>query len=87
MMSESESMKPTPEQIFVRNLNALREQRDLSITDLAEQCGMVREAMSRLLNEKQPPNLQTLTQIADGVKVPLHKLLDPAFSENLLVPC
>lgn len=68
---------------LIENLQLIRERSGWSITDLADACGMKREEMSRLLNGRRVPNLETLIDISEALKLGLHELFDPDY-KNLV---
>lgn len=52
---------------FIAQLRALREQRGLSTTELAEKTGLKQSNISRLENGKYPPNLITIMKLASAL--------------------
>ena len=68
---------------LIENLQLIRERSGWSITDLADACSMKREEMSRLLNGRRVPNLETLIDISEALGMGLHELFDPNY-KNLV---
>lgn len=52
---------------FIAQLRALREQRGLSTTQLAERTGLKQQNVSRLEQGKYPPNLVTIMRYVEGL--------------------
>ena len=56
------------------NLKKLREQRVLSLTDLAQMAGVNRVTINRIENGKQRPMPRTIRKLADALQVKVEKL-------------
>jgi len=56
-------------------VRVLRESEALSVTDLAERVGMQRSNLSRLEHGRHLPSLETLERIAEGLGVPVARLV------------
>jgi Predicted transcriptional regulators len=54
----------------------LREQKCWSQADLARACGKDRQAIEKIENGKVNPTLYTLYEVAQGLEVPLYKIVD-----------
>src|ERR1700733_8253215 len=57
------------------NLTKAREVRGISQPELARRIGVSRQAVSQYENNTTPPGVQTLTRIAEELKLPLHYFL------------
>jgi transcriptional regulator with XRE-family HTH domain len=60
---------------FVKNAEAIRQQRGLSIQALADSIGMLRPQLSNVLSGKHSPTLDTMERIAIGLGVDVLDLL------------
>jgi len=58
------------------NLKKLREQRVLSLTDLAQIAGVNRVTINRIKNGKQKPMPRTLRKLAEALQVSVEELRD-----------
>ncbi len=58
------------------NLKRLREQRVLSLTDLAQIAGVNRVTINRIENGKQKPMPRTLRKLAEALQVSVEELRD-----------
>lgn len=63
--------------IFNENVRQAIADRHITITDLAEQIGMHREALSKILNGRCDPTSSTLDKIAAGLETNLWELMRP----------
>ena len=70
-------MQTNPMSIFNDNLRAALTARSLTITEFAEQIGMQREALSKIINGRVDPTTGTLNRIAEGLGTNLHELFRP----------
>ena len=68
---------------FIENLNIIRTANGWNVRELAEHCRMTREEMSRLLNGRRKPNIDTCIDIANALELGLHELFDPNY-KNLI---
>jgi transcriptional regulator with XRE-family HTH domain len=59
-----------------RNVRELREQRDLTQTQLAEKAGVNIMTVSRAERGEHAPSTNTLVRLAEALDVPLSALLD-----------
>jgi len=59
-----------------RNVRELREQRDLTQTQLAERAGVNIMTASRTERGEHAPSTNTLVRLAEALSVPLSALLD-----------
>lgn len=59
-----------------RHLRELREQRNLSQSDLAEAAGLERKAVQRIETAAVIPSLERLLEIADALGLPASALLE-----------
>lgn len=71
-------MHTSPMTIFNDNVRAELASEALSIADLAEQIGMKREQLSKILNDRVDPSSSTLNRIAMGLNKPLWELFRPS---------
>ncbi len=55
---------------------SIRLTKNLSQSDLARACDKDRQSLERLENGKVNPSIFYLKEVADGLKVPLHVLLN-----------
>lgn len=75
-MSNSEIMKT-----FSSNLQRLIAEREITVQDLADRCGILRPNLSRIVNGRQNVTLETAGKIADALGVELVDLLsEPALA-------
>ena len=74
-------MQNKPMTIFNDNLREALLIKKLTITEFAEQIGMPREALSKILNGRVDPTTSTLNRIAEGLGTNLHELFRPADTE------
>jgi transcriptional regulator with XRE-family HTH domain len=56
------------------NLKSLREQRALSLTDLAQIAGVNRVTINRIENGKQKPMPRTIRKLAEALRVSVEEL-------------
>jgi len=61
---------------IARNVRELREQRDLTQTQLAEKAGVNTMTVSRTERGEHAPSTNTLVRLAEALNVPLSALLD-----------
>jgi transcriptional regulator with XRE-family HTH domain len=73
--------KSTAMKRFVENAERIRLERGLSIQALADEIGMVRPQLSRILSGVNSPTLETMERIAKGLKCDVREFL-----EELAVP-
>ena len=59
------------------NLKRLREQRALSLTDLAQKSGVNRITIHRIENGKQKPMPRTIRKLAEALRVKVEELSTP----------
>lgn len=70
-------MDTSPMDIFNKNVRLALAAKGLTITDLADQIGMHRQELSKILNGRVDPTSGTLNRIAVGLDSPLWELLRP----------
>lgn len=58
------------------NVKRLREQRALSLTDLAQKSGVNRITIHRIENGKQKPMPRTVRKLAEALQVKVEELLN-----------
>lgn len=63
-------------EIIAENLRRLRMERNLSLGQLAEQCGVSKVMLSQIEKGDTNPTINTLWKIAHGLKVPYTALLE-----------
>ena len=73
-MSEGETEVPMH---FGKHLHALREERGLSIRQMAKRIGVAHSQLIRWLGQRHAPKSQTLERISRGLGVPVTLLLPP----------
>ena len=73
---------------FINNVNAIRNERGLSIQALADLISMDRSDLSKLLRGEHSPTIATLDKIAAGLKVDPAALISesPPQRRKLSVP-
>lgn len=62
--------------IIARNLKQLRTERNLSIRQLAEQCGVSNVMLAQIEKGDSNPTINTLLKITTALKVPYTRLID-----------
>lgn len=68
--------RPGATYAFGRHLRALREQRDWSQQELADRCDIAKKTVYRIETAQATPTLDMLVCLAEGLELPLLKLLD-----------
>ena len=72
-------------QIIGENLRALRNQRQLSLGQLAELCDVSKVVLSQIERGEANPTVNTIWKIAAGLKVPYTELLDNKREQNTVI--
>ncbi len=70
-------MHTSPMTIFSENVRKCLEAKKLTITEFAEQIGMHRQELSKILNGRVDPTTTTLNRIAEGLGSNLYELFKP----------
>jgi len=65
-----------------QQIRHLRKTRDMTQMDLGRESGMGIEIIGKIERADVSPTLQTLAQIADGLGVPIARLLEQADASN-----
>ncbi len=73
----------TPTLHFGRSLKAIIEERGVSIREAAKQIEVAHPQLLRWLNQGQIPKQETVERIAQGLEIPVTKLLPPKIQENI----
>lgn len=60
---------------FTMNLKKLMIEREMTAADIARKSGMTQAALSRYINGKRTPNLNSVIKIAKALNVPIELLL------------
>lgn len=61
---------------FGARLRTLRTDRDLSLADLAERCGLQRAYIWRVEDGRTLPNMKSAARLASGLRITLAELVD-----------
>lgn len=60
---------------FTMNLKKLMIEREMTAADIARKSGMTQAALSRYINGKRTPNLNSVIKIAKALNVPIELLM------------
>lgn len=60
---------------FTMNLKKLMIEREMTAADIARKSGMTQAALSRYINGKRTPNLNSVIKIAKALNVPIELLV------------
>ena len=60
---------------FAMNLKKLMIEREMTAADIARKTGMTQAALSRYINDKRNPNINSVIKIAKALNVPIELLL------------
>lgn len=60
---------------FTMNLKKLMIEREMTAADIARKSGMTQAALSRYINGKRTPNLNSVIKIAKALNVPIELLI------------
>lgn len=60
---------------FAMNLKKLMIEREMTAADIARKTGMTQAALSRYINDKRNPSLNSVIKIAKALNVPIELLL------------
>lgn len=60
---------------FTMNLKKLMIEREMTAADIARKTGMTQAALSRYINDKRNPRLNSVIKIAKALNVPIELLL------------
>lgn len=60
---------------FTMNLKKLMIEREMTAADIARKSGMTQAALSRYINDKRNPRLNSVIKIAKALNVPIELLL------------
>jgi Helix-turn-helix. len=60
---------------FAMNLKKLMIEREMTAADIARKTGMTQAALSRYINDKRNPRLNSVIKIAKALNVPIELLL------------
>lgn len=71
-------MHTAPMSIFTDNVRKALDAQKLTITECAEQIGMHRQELSKILNGRVDPTTSTLNRVAEGLNTSLWELFRPA---------
>lgn len=71
--------------IIAANLNKLRTERNLSLGQLADLCGVSKVMLSQMEKGESNPTINTIWKIANGLKVPYTKLIDEPPSQAVVI--
>jgi transcriptional regulator with XRE-family HTH domain len=64
---------------FRDNIRCVLEARDMTMSELAERCGIDRSNLSKILHGKERVTLDRAGVIADALGIGLHELISPKF--------
>jgi transcriptional regulator with XRE-family HTH domain len=67
------------------SLRRFRQDRQLSLDDLAQRSGVSRAALSQIEGRRTNPTLSVLWKVAVGLEIPFHSLLGEGSDANILV--
>lgn len=71
--------------VIAHNLKTLRNERNLSISQLAKEAGISKAMLSDIEKGNSNPTINTIWKIANGLNVPYTKLIDHVEDETTLV--
>ena len=60
---------------FTMNLKKLMIEREMTAADIARKTGMTQAALSRYINDKRNPRLNSVIKIAKALNVPIELLM------------
>ena len=60
---------------FTMNLKKLMIEREMTAADIARKTGMTQAALSRYINDKRIPNINSVIKIAKALNVPIELLM------------
>lgn len=60
---------------FTMNLKKIMIEREMTAADIARKTGMTQAALSRYINGKRTPNLNSVIKIAKALNVPIELLV------------
>lgn len=60
---------------FAMNLKKLMIEREMTAADIARKTGMTQAALSRYINDKRNPSLNSVIKIAKALNVPIELLV------------
>lgn len=60
---------------FAMNLKKIMIEREMTAADIARKTGMTQAALSRYINDKRNPRLNSVIKIAKALNVPIELLL------------
>lgn len=60
---------------FTMNLKKLMIEREMTAADIARKSGMTQAALSRYINGKRTPNINSVIKIAKALNVPIELLM------------
>lgn len=60
---------------FTMNLKKIMIEREMTAADIARKSGMTQAALSRYINGKRTPNLNSVIKIAKALNVPIELLV------------
>lgn len=60
---------------FTMNLKKIMIEREMTAADIARKSGMTQAALSRYINGKRTPNLNSVIKIAKALNVPIELLM------------
>lgn len=60
---------------FTMNLKKLMIEREMTAADISRKTGMTQAALSRYINGKRTPNLNSVIKIAKALNVPIELLM------------
>mgnify|MGYP006330301223 FL=1 len=60
---------------FTMNLKKLMIEREMTAADIARKTGMTQAALSRYINDKRTPNINSVIKIAKALNVPIELLV------------
>lgn len=72
-------------QIIAENLKRLRTERNLSLGQLSDLCGISKVMLSQIEKGDTNPTINTLWKIANGLKVPYTSLLDQKEHDTFVI--
>lgn len=77
------ALKPTPRNIFAKNLRSYRRMQDISQEALALKAGMSRSYLSEVEREIRNVSIDNMGLLAEALDVPLKDLLDPSLFSQI----
>lgn len=67
--------RPCPDKLFAENLKRIMDQKNLTMSEVADRAKVDRASIYGVLRANNSPTLRTCERLAAAVRVPLYRLL------------